>query len=83
MMAELHIQRLNLYIDHYAAVPDANALLDCNIYYSGAQGNLSFISYAEQVNPSAEDFMIMRLAINNLETINRLIMILGNCARIY
>jgi len=84
LMAELHNQRLNVYKDYYATAPTANTPLDCNLYYRGAQGNLSFMVYADgSTLPSAEDFMNTRLAVNYLETINRLIMILGDCARIY
>ncbi len=83
LMAELHNQRLNVYKDYYATAPTANTPLDCNLYYGGAQGNMSIMAYAEEPTLSTEDFMNTRVAINNLESINRLIMILGDCARIY
>jgi len=83
LLAELHNQRLNLYTDYYATAPAAGTPLDCNIYYRGAQGNLSMMVYNEGPEPETGDFMMIRLAINNLESINRLIMILGDCARIY
>lgn len=83
LMAELHNQRLNVYTDYYATAPTANTPLDCNLYYRGAQGNMSIMAYAEEPTLSTEDFMNTRVAINNLESINRLIMILGDCARIY
>jgi hypothetical protein len=83
LMAELHNQRLNVYKDYYATAPTANTPLDCNQYYRGAQGNLSIMAYAEEPALSLGDFMNTRVAINYLESINRLIMILGDCARIY
>lgn len=83
LMAELHNQRLNVYTDYYATAPTAGTPFDCNLYYRGTQGNLSFMAYDEQPTLLTYDFMNTRVAINNLETINRLIMILGGCARIY
>lgn len=83
LMAELHNQRLNLYKDYYDNLNAANMLYSCNDYYDGAKGNLSIMAYVEEPTLSMDDFINLRMTINNLELINNLISILGDCARIY
>ena len=83
LMAQLHDLRLEAYNQHYDSVNYDYTFYDCKDYYTGARGNLSALTYSEEPLLTADNFRDMRLAINNIENINRLIMIYGDCARIY
>lgn len=83
LMAQLHELRLEAYNQHYSSVNYDYTFYDCNDYYTGARGNLSSLTYSEVPILTPDNFNTMRLAINNIENINRLIMIFGDCARIY
>jgi hypothetical protein len=83
LMSQLHELRLSSYIQHYEAVDYEYSLYDCKDYYRGAKGNLSAITYFDEPVLLMDNFRDMRTVINNLEGINRLIRIFGDCARIY
>ncbi len=83
LMAQLHDLRLEAYNQHYGSINYDYSFYDCKDYYTGARGNLSALTYSEEPVLTAANFRDMRLAINNIENINRLIMIYGDCARIY
>jgi hypothetical protein len=83
IIAQLHDLRLEAFNQHYSSVNYDYTFYDCKDYYTGARGNLSALTYSEEPVLTADNFKDMRLAINNIENINRLIMIYGDCARIY